>query len=197
MRLDLTENNGSTYDFDALLPDDGEPAELAIPDSLPLGADAIDVQVLLFVVDIISETEMNIVRLDGKSFSLPYRPLANADPCPISLAADVDGIWQLQVDDGDDAHHYADFFQLFDVRQVGNDLYGTVAYAAPDVEDGFDPVLLEVTGKVSGDTVNFAFSNEDLSVTYEATLDGAEMTNGTVTYDITGTGIFEATFTDQ
>ena len=195
-RVELTADAGATYDLDVLLPDDGEPAELAIPDSLPLGIDTIEAQMLLFVADVANDGTMTIVRLDGKNFSLPYRPLANADPCPASLSADVDGIWQLQVDDGDEAHHYADFSQLFDVRQVGNDLYGTVVYAAPDEEDGLGPALLEVTGEVSGDTVSFAFSNEDLSVTYEATLNGAQMTEGTVTY-ITDAGTFAATFTGQ
>jgi hypothetical protein len=178
--VELTDHAGSSYDFDVVLPDDGEPSGLAIPATLPPGADAIGVQVLVYVTEPGPEDELTIIRLDGSSFSLPYEPLANADPCPTSLTENDDGLWKLQT--VSDVHESLNLFELADLRQVNGDIYGAVLYAAPNETGGHDPVALEVTGQASGGFLNFAFSNADLTVTYEATLDGAQIVDGTVTF---------------
>ena len=186
--VELTDQAGGVYEFEVTLPGDGEPAGIAIPSSLPLGFDSLQASVVLITGD-----DDRTRRVDGLSFALPFSPLENVEPCAEAPAADPDGLWSLTL--VDDTYGVFDLFMVMDLRMVGQDLYGSILFVTQDEYGTYMVAGQEPTGSVDGDQITFGFETPEIAITYEATLEGAEMIEGVFTYDPAGPEEYLAEFT--
>ncbi len=169
---DITDEAGGAFTFNLKLPDDTEPAGLSIPNALPMGEDAVEIAVTLFVLDDTGE----LVRGDGRIFSLPFAPLSNADPCNDDLTVDADGLWLL---------HFTDplfaAYEILDLRQIEQDLYGASLLAYDD-SGTYLPGLFLLTGQNVDNAVTLDMENDDFDLTYEAIFSDGLFTDGEATY---------------
>jgi hypothetical protein len=174
--VDLTDSAGQEYELNVNLPVQGRPSGLPVPETLPRGVDNVDVMVHVTIYE-----NTTFIRYDNRNFGLPFQPLANADPCQAGPTGGIDGVWTTAVE-------FADlelplFFQLFDLARVGDDLYGSIAYAGKDDGDNWWPIVFDVTGEVNGAIATFGFSDEGMTVEYTAEVVGTELQNGVLVID--------------
>ncbi|HPM76297.1 MAG TPA: hypothetical protein PK961_04330 [bacterium] len=168
----ITDQAGGAFDFNLMLPGDAEPAGLAIPHALPLGEDAVEITVMFFVL----AADGELVRGDGRIFSLPFAPLNNAEPCHDDLTVDADGLWLL---------HFTDplfaAYEILDLRQIDQDLYGSSLLAYDD-SGTYLPGLFLLTGQNVDDAIALGMDGDDFDLTYEATFSDGLFTDGVATY---------------
>jgi len=190
-QIDVTDDAGGTVDFTVTLPDDGNPAGMAVPAALPLGADAVDVQFYLVTID---DDTGHALRADGISFNLPLEPLSNADPCAEALLDGLDGIWTVQlVNEGLGIW----LFEILDLRVVDGNVYGSALYAAQSETPGeYVAAAIPLEGELVGNALTMEFVAEGITLTYEATISGTQMIDGTATFDMDPGG-FATDFTGE
>jgi hypothetical protein len=179
---------GGAYTFDFVMPEDGDPAGMAIPASLPLGADSIEAQVVVIVQD--NAVDGGMIRFDSRNFNIPYKPLSNQEACSPGASAGGDGLWALTLESDD--WEMLNLLEIADLRLVGNDVYGAVVYAQESDIIGWETPSLELIGELDGQNINFGFEAEEISIQYTATLAGTEMTDGQFILELTeGEDVFQ------
>ena len=165
---------GNTYTFDLVMPGDGDPTGLAIPASLPLGADSIEAQVAVMFQD--NADDGGMIRFDSRNFNIPFKPLSNQEACSPGASVGGDGLWVLTLESDD--WEMLNLIEIADLRLVANDVYGSVVYAQESDIIGWETPSLDLIGELDGQNINFGFEAGDISIQYTATLAGTEMTDG-------------------
>jgi hypothetical protein len=171
---ELTDSAGGAYKLDVSLPTQGTPSGLSVPASLPLGEDAVDAAISVVVVD-----GDQPLRYDSRAFSLPFQPLKSASVCEPGASIGVDGVWKITATFNDTPI----VFELFDLALVGGDVYGAAGYASQGQGGLLAPIIFQVQGVVDGTLLSFGYSDDAISISYDATLSGLELADGTLTID--------------
>ncbi len=183
LQTELNDYLGGNFSFDFAMPNEGNPQGMVIPDTLPLGEDALEVLCRVYVFD----SEYSLLAMNSKVFILPLRPYKNAEICLEKESKDIDGLWLLSVEH--ETIPKLNTLQIADIRQVGEEIYGLVAYANTDDENKNVIIPVEIFGSMKQNQMQFSYSSENFSFAYKATMQNDLLLDGTVDYTINGNDV--------